>query len=228
MGEKELILETLKQVADAIVNFWRTHCEVAVHDLTQLDKSLVYIAGDVTKRRTGSPITDLVVQALRKDGDRVHDVLNYRTVAKDGRVLKSSTFFFRGKNGKVIGALCINLDTTEFMNAIQFVETFIRTNNEDGVGQNRRETFASSASETIESLVGQIVAETGKQPSTMSKRERVQFIKALEERGVFLIKGAVDHAAAIAGVSKFTVYGYLQKIRAGHVASADSRAHHKP
>jgi predicted transcriptional regulator YheO len=222
MREKELILEMLKQVADAIVNFWKYHCEVAVHDLTQLDRSLVYIAGDVTKRQPGSPITDLVVKALRRDGDRVQDLLSYRTVAKDGRVLRSSTFFFRGKNGKVIGALCVNLDTTEFMKAIQFVEMFIRTN--DGVEQNQRETFAASVSETIESLVGQIVAEIGKQPSTMSKEEKVQFIKALEGRGVFLIKGAVDHAAAIMGVSKFTVYGYLQKIRAGQAARANSLA----
>ena len=219
MREKELILKTLKQVADAIVNFWGHRCEVAVHDLTQLDKSLVYIAGEVTKRQPGSPITDLVVRALRKHGDRVQDLLSYRTVSKDGRILKSSTFFFRGENGKVIGALCVNLDTTEFMNAIQFVETFIRTN--DGTGPNHRETFASSVSETIQSLVGQIIAEIGKQPSTMSKEERVQFIKTLEGRGVFLIKGAVDQVAAITGVSKFTVYSYLQKIRANHAVSVD-------
>jgi len=31
MREKALILETLKQVADAIVNFWRCPCEAAVH-----------------------------------------------------------------------------------------------------------------------------------------------------------------------------------------------------
>ena len=150
VGEKEVILGMLKQVADSIVSFWGRHCEVAVHDLTRLDRSLVYIAGDVTKRKPGSPITDLVLKALRQDGDHVEDLPNYRTITSEGRVLKSSTFFFRGKRGKVIGALCINLDTTDFMNTIHFVETLVRTN--DNKGGNHKETFASTVNETIGSL----------------------------------------------------------------------------
>lgn len=219
MGEKEVILGMLKQVADSIVSFWGRHCEVAVHDLTQLEKSLVHIAGDVTKRKPGSPITDLVVKALRRDGNRVEDLPNYRTITKDGRVLKSSTFFFRGKRGRVVGALCINLDTTDFMNTIHFVETFARTS--DNKGQNHRETFASTVNETIGSLVEQIVGEIGKQPSSMSTEERFQFVKALEEKGAFLIKGAVDQVASITGVSKYTIYSYLQKIRTNRAVATE-------
>jgi predicted transcriptional regulator YheO len=209
--EKKFILDMLKQVADAIVNFWGRQCEVAVHDLSRLEKSLVYIAGDVTKRRPGSPITDLVLKALRRDGDQVDDLPNYKTLTKDGRILKSSTFFFRGKKGTVIGALCINLDTTDFIHHIRFIETFVRTS--DDKGQNHRETFATTVNETIGSLIEQRVAEIGRQPSSLSTEERVQFVKALEEKGAFLIKGAVDQVAAMTGVSKYTIYSYLQKIR---------------
>jgi predicted transcriptional regulator YheO len=211
VGEKEFILGMLRQVADSMVSFWGRHCEVAVHDLTRLEKSLVYIAGDVTKRKPGSPIADLVLKVLRRDGDRVEDLPNYRTITKDGRILKSSTFFFRGKRGKVIGALCINLDTTDFMNTIHFVETFVRPG--DDKGQNHRETFASTVNETVGSLVEQIVGEIGKQPSSMSTEERFQFVRTLEEKGGFLIKGAVEQVASITGVSKYTIYSYLQKIR---------------
>ena len=211
MGEKEFILDMLKQVADSIVNFWGRHCEVAVHDLTRLEKSLVYIAGDVTKRKPGSPITDLVLKALRRDGDNAEDLPNYRTITKDGRILKSSTFFFRGRRGKVIGALCINLDTTDFMNTIRFVETFVRPG--DDKGQNHRETFATTVNETVGSLVEQIVGEIGKQPSSMATEERFQFVRTLEEKGTFLIKGAVEQVASVTGVSKYTIYSYLQKIR---------------
>lgn len=220
MGEKEFILGMLKRVADVIASFWGRHCEVAVHDLTRLETSLVYIAGDVTKRKPGSPITDLVLKALRRDGDRVEDLLNYRTMTKDGRVLKSSTFFFRGRRGKVIGALCVNLDTTDFMNTIRLIETFVRDN--DDKGQNHRETFASTVNETIGSLIEQILGEIGKQPSSMSTEERFQFVRALEEKGAFLIKGAVDQVASITGVSKYTVYGYLQKIRTNRSIKRDT------
>jgi len=39
-------------------------------------------------------------------------------------------------------------------------------------------------------------------------------VKALENKGAFQIKGAVDQVAILAGVSKYTVYNYLQKVRA--------------
>lgn len=211
MDEKNFILELLKQVADALVSFCGRPCEVAVHDLTRLDRSLVYIAGEVTKRKPGSPITDLVVKALRRDGDRVEDLLNYRTATKDGRVLKSSTFFFRNRRGHVVAALCLNLDTTEFMNTIRFVESFVRINADKD--PNPRETFASTLNETIGSLAEAAVAEIGKQPSSMTTEERFRFVQALEEKGAFLIKGAVDHVAGLTGVSKYTIYSYLQKIR---------------
>jgi len=53
MNEKEFILNILKQVADAVVKTFGRNCEVAVHDLSNLKKSLIHIAGDVTKRKPG-------------------------------------------------------------------------------------------------------------------------------------------------------------------------------
>lgn len=47
----------------------------------------------------------------------------------------------------------------------------------------------------------------------MSTAERLDLLRALEENGVFRIKGSVDQVARRMGVSKYTVYGYLKKIR---------------
>ena len=116
-------------------------------------------------------------------------------------------------------ALCINLDTTDYMNAIHLVETLIKTS--DGKEENHKESFASTLNETIESLAKQIVEEMGKQPATMSQEERFQFVKTLEEKGAFLMKGAVDHLAGMTGVSKYTIYSYLQKIRTARNATAN-------
>nr|WP_315988792.1 helix-turn-helix domain-containing protein [Desulforamulus aquiferis] len=43
--------------------------------------------------------------------------------------------------------------------------------------------------------------------------DKIRFVAALEQRGAFLIKGSVDYIATVLGVSKYTVYNYLQKIR---------------
>ena len=217
MKEKDLILQTLKQLADAIVSIFGRHCEVVIHDLTHLtdlSHSLIHVAGDVTHRKPGAPITNVVVKSLHEEGNEVKEQYNYRTTTRDGRVLKSSNIYIRNSRGKVIGALCINFDITEFLNTVSLLQSFVRT--EDSDTSLKRETFASSANETIDSLIDQAVAEMGKQPSAMSTiPERIKFIELLEHSGTFHIKGAVEYVARLMGVTKFTVYRYRQDIRSG-------------
>ena len=47
----------------------------------------------------------------------------------------------------------------------------------------------------------------------MSKEDKVSIVEALEEKGVFLIKGAVDYVAKVLCVSRYTIYNYLDEIR---------------
>lgn len=208
---KAFLFATLQQIADAITQTFDRHCEVAVHDLTNLNRSLVYITGEVTRRQPGAPITDMVVQALRREGRQIRDRYNYRTTTKDGRPLKSSTAFIRDSRGDVVAAFCINFDTTEYLNALQTIEHLVHTAHFNGA--DKSETFAASVGETIEALFHQAVAAAGKQPATMSLTEKIRLIRILEEKGTFQIKGAVDQVALLMGVSKFTVYHYLRKAR---------------
>ena len=46
--------------------------------------------------------------------------------------------------------------------------------------------------------------------------EKIACVDQLERKGTFRIKGAVDQVAMKMGVSKYTVYSYLQKVRAVH------------
>ncbi len=73
MNEKKFIFNLLKQVADAIDKTFGRNCEVAVHDLSNLSKSLIHIAGNVTKRELDAPISDLALKALHKEGHEVKD-----------------------------------------------------------------------------------------------------------------------------------------------------------
>ena len=87
MNEKECILGVLKQVANAVIKTFGRNCEVAVHDLSDLSKSLIYIAGDVTKREPGAPITDMALKALSKEGREIKNRYDYKTITADGREL---------------------------------------------------------------------------------------------------------------------------------------------
>jgi predicted transcriptional regulator YheO len=201
----------LKQLADAIVAMFGRSCEVAIHDLTDLRKSLVYISGEVTGRKIGAPATDLLVKAISNKNSEIKDMYNYKTTAKDGRSIKSSTIFLRDGNDDAAAAFCINLDTTDFFNATQALSALLNHTNTNG--NELQETFASSIGETIEELFEQALIEVGKQPASMTTEEKIQLTSLLEEQGVFRMKGAVNQVAELTGVSNFTIYNYLKKIR---------------
>lgn len=211
IDEGKKIFENLERVAAVLVETLGRNCKVAIHDFANLPCSLVHVNGNVIKRTAGSPVTDPVVKALRREGDGAKDLCNYKNTTKHGRTLKSSTTFIRDEKGKVVGAFCINYDITDFLNAVALVEDFIQTG--DTGEEETRETFPSPLNETIESLIGRIFRKAGKQPVTMSKAQKVALDGLLEIHGVFSIKGTVDHMAALLGVSKYTMYHYLKEVR---------------
>lgn len=208
--ENRHIIENLARIADSIALTFGKNCEVCVHDVTDLRKSLVHLAGNITGRSTGAPATDLLTKALKQDSPP--DLHNYMTTTADGRVLKSSTSFFRNSSGTVVAALCINFDTTDFFNAAQALSPFIGQGTEKNAPA-AVETFAFAPEDTLKILFDQAVSTIGRQPSTMSTEEKIDLVKELEDLGAFQFKGAVEQVAALTGVSKFTIYNYRKKIQ---------------
>ncbi|MDF1592702.1 MAG: helix-turn-helix transcriptional regulator [Desulfobacterales bacterium] len=211
--QNDLLFRTLKQIADALVSTFPRAFEVVVHDLSHPQKSIKHIAGDVTRRKSGGPVTDLVVKALHQEGRDIRDRHNYKTTTSDGRALKSTTTFIRNSNGDVAFALCINFDMTDFLNAAHALEILTSAAGAFN-GHEKAETFAMTITETFEALFSQAVAKIGKEPASMSMEEKIELVKELETLGVFHIKGGTDQAALLMGVSKYTIYNYLKKIHA--------------
>jgi predicted transcriptional regulator YheO len=207
-----LIFEVLENLADAIAITFGPNCEVAIHDLSELRNSLKYIAGNVTNRKPGAPITDFVIKSLKSEGNSIKNRYRYKTTTKDGKILKSSAIYVRNSKKEVIAVVCINFDVTPFMDSVSIIQNLINTTELESKLAN--ETFAFTVNETLDSIIEQVVIETGSQPSRISKKkDRINFIDLLEDKGLFLMKGAVDHVAMAMGISKYTVYNYLQEIR---------------
>ena len=81
-------------------------------------------------------------------------------------------------------------------------------------GAGKVETFAMSMSETIVALFEQEAAKIGKQPAYMTTGEKKMLVKALKESGVFQIRGGVDQVAHLLGITRYTVYNYLNREQA--------------
>ena len=210
MTEHELIFTSLEKIADSIVALFGRNCEACIHDLSSLQKSLVYIAGNVTGRAIGAPATDLLIRRLKQSAVP-QDMHNYKTTTSDGRSLKSTTTFVTDRGGKPVAAFCINFDTTDLYNASQALAPFLHLGEPNQ--SDNQENFSHSLGETVEAIFSQAVTEVGKHPATMGVEEKTHLISILEENGTFQLKGSVEEVAHLMGVTKFTVYNYLKKIR---------------
>lgn len=203
------IFDLAKRTANMLVKMFGQRCEVVVHDFSNLKASLIYIAGNVTDRKIGSPITDLVLTELKKEPSEVEDIPNYKTQSRNGKILKSATVFLRDKEEKVIGALCMNYDISQMMMEADALEEFLAFD----LHQEKSENFHATVQDVIHDMVHQALSEFKKAHTQLTLEEKIECVRLLEEKGAFLIKGSTEYLASVLGVSKFTIYNYLNKIR---------------
>ena len=55
----------------------------------------------------------------------------------------------------------------------------------------------------------------GKTPAAMSREEKMEVVKRLEERGTFLVKRSAEQVAEALDLSRYTIFSYLKEIRHG-------------
>ena len=91
--------------------------EVVLQDLSNKNHSVIAIEnGHISGRTIGSPLTSAVFQMLSSKVYEENDfVANYKGVAENGHLLRSSSMFIKDSNGNPIGLLCINFDDSRYM-----------------------------------------------------------------------------------------------------------------
>jgi predicted transcriptional regulator YheO len=204
--------ECLKIVADGIARTFGQRCEVVLHDLSDLKRSIIKIENaQVTGRSVGGSITDQGLKYLKNDnGENL--LINYPSTTEDGKFLKSSTLIFRDDDGIPVAAICINFDVTDILNfntALNDIFGFPEEIN----GTNAIETFHGDANTTLNEIADKTIRKAGKAIPSMGKNDKIEVIRQLDDQGFFLIKGAIKFIANKLAVSKYTIYNYLDKVR---------------
>jgi predicted transcriptional regulator YheO len=188
-------------------------CEVVLHDLAAMPRSIVAIEnGQVTGRRLGDVPTDQMLRSLR-NADHTPDVRLYLT-SKEGKVLKSLAVTLRGTRGQPIGVLGVNLDISEIVQA-QRTLSALSTVGRSGVSAPpaTEEVFGGDIRDVLAGMIAAILNEMGKLPGTMTRDEKMEVVKRLEERGAFLVKRSAEQVAEALDLSRFTIFSYLKEIR---------------
>lgn len=198
--------------------------EVALHDLTDKDRSIIAIANNhVSGRDVGAPLTNVALRILRdKSYEKQDYLLHYLGVSSSGKTLRSSTMFIK-QDGRLIGMLCINFDDSRYhsisdaMLRLCHPDHFVDTNFQAEETLSDSLTPAERFHNSIHGVAADaVLRELDRRMVTadrLSSEERIQIIGALDSEGIFLLKGAVKDVADALGCSQASVYRYLSLSR---------------
>jgi predicted transcriptional regulator YheO len=202
-------------LVDAIAETFGKNCEVVLHDFSKPDQSIIKIAnGHLTGRDVGGPATDLILSYIGKKDKKVDALIGYRTKTKKGDELKSTTIFIKNGSNKIVGALCINIDITPYISARNILEELCTVPDTSSKELNELpEKFESSVDQLIRELLEQNIRETGKPVAHMRKEDKIDIVRDLKEKGLFLIKGAAKKLSKELNVSLATIYKYLEELQ---------------
>jgi predicted transcriptional regulator YheO len=206
-NEKEYLLDFVSRLSDALGQTFGKFCEVVVHDFSSPESSIIAIAnGSLTGREVGDTLDALGFQLLKNNPPS--DLLNYQTKTKDGKELRSSSIFLRDEKQHIFGALCINVDISSLRKTQEWIQEAMGS-----ASATIDERFEHSVDEVLDNLIQNAIASVGKKTAEMTREDKVEIVAYLEAKGAFLIRYSVERVAELLGMTKYTIYNYLDEIR---------------
>lgn len=204
-------LSLLRQMARGMAVQFGSSCEIVIHDLTaeDLDHTVVHVEnGQVSGRAVGDGPSHVVLESLRSGVHPEEDHLAYLTRTPDGKILKSSTLYIRDAAGKPEAIFAINYD----ISALLTVETAIKalTSPKEHT-EKPPERITRSVSDLLDDLLEESVTLAGKPVALMDREDKVKAIRFLNDAGALLITKSGDKIASYFGISKYTLYSYLDE-----------------
>ena len=218
MTKKEAF-DFLDRMARGIAVMFGEQCETIVHEMDgQKVKNLAIYNGHVSGRTTGSTLSIYGRDTMMDEEDpKVNldlDYVNQMVITSSGKTMKSSTFHFRGEDYHF--ALGINYDISVMSQMSRIMDGLLRT---DATLQTSLFGTGNSMEEVFESC-----SEMVKRPfSQMQKADRLTLVRILKEnlsyladilkeKGFFQMQRSVPYAAERLGVTKYTIYNYLNEL----------------
>lgn len=219
-AERKAIMDALHSVVHMLGSIVGPHVEVVLHDLTKPEASVAALAnGHISKRKVGDSILEQpredhgftgLSEELDARGAAGHTVIgNYSTVTGDNRRLRSARVIFRDGGGELFGALCLNADMSQLEAAHSWLGHLLQPLqpvSAVAVGEPEMDVL-------MQEIISDAVRRAGKPLSMMKKLEKISAVRSMQQRGLFIVKGSVEHAAKALGVSRYTIYNYLEALR---------------
>jgi len=208
--EDKAIIHALEPVVEGIAELFGSNCEVVLHSLDDLSRSVVKIVnGHVTGREVGAPLTDRGIEELINADSLEKAVDTYYVRQNDGRLLKSVSILIRNSEAKPISFVCINVDlSSPLLNCIK--ELLLPS---DRPSERVTEHFPLTVEELVNQTFDAVMTRINSQREMAPSEKNKAAVRELYERGIFKVTGAIDIAAKLMGISRYTVYNYIREAK---------------
>ncbi len=213
------MLETYKKLVAFLGLVMGEHCKIVLFDLTKSPPEAIARANGTMEggQGVGAPLTRVAREIIESD---VWKTCDYKSEflgrTRKGEVLKSSYFFIKDGD-RLVGMLSINSSAAHYQKLCQELLQlggFSDLLSVQSTGNSPAPKHFSESFSDVSDLVSTILAErfANISPARLKQEEKISVIRTLQEKGVFLIKGAVPEVAHALACSEATVYRYLSKL----------------
>ena len=199
----------LHQLFDLLEAHFGSNVEIVLHDLTlDYEHTIVDIRnGHITGREIGGTGDILGLEFIRNASakDTYYNRIEY---TQDGKTLRSSTLFLRDENGNPAISIAINEDITKVVELENYLQSQSRL-----FDPHPRDYYRGDVTEMLQHLMDLAQLQIGKNTALMTKQDKLQYIKFLDEHGAFLITYSNTRVCEALNISQFTLYNYLRIVR---------------
>ena len=217
--KQDMTLDILIQLAHGLAEHFGPQCEIAIHDVTRdLSNTIVSIEnGQISGRAQGDAASNVVLEALHTPPEELKDQIGYLTRSSDGKALKSSSIYIRDRSGNLRYIFSVNYDISSLKAVDKLIRGLITTHpatDQSGKAEQKKQESAPriphTVTELLDSLIEHALAEVGKPVVMMTKEDKIRVVRYLNDAGAFLITKSGDRIASVLGISKFTLYKYME------------------
>lgn len=202
--------------------------EIVLHDFSRTDNTIIAIVNEHVSGRDINTPASLAELTIIRNKEYINNpyILNYEGISIRNQQLRCSCFFIKGENGKLLGMLCINFNQQKYnqfaYDVMDFIQSNLYADINPAIPDNLYVDFIKNQTKTTSPDYEAIFYETlGVAPHTkkLNQYERIKFIRAIYNRGIFQVKGAVSKIASLTDCSTASIYRYLSIIKKNPLAS---------
>lgn len=147
--------------------------------------------------------------------EREDFIVNYRAISMQKGKLKSATIFLRSDDRKLVGVLTVNVNVDRLVEMRDILNIMISGYHPyDQKSASFYNSFDVSVEGMVVNTIKDELAKYNVEPTRLSQKEKLEVVSNLDQKGIFLVKGAIAELAGFLHTTETTIYRYLNKLSA--------------